>query len=133
MILAIVGTRTGREEVLRYEVRARIRLELDGAASDGFEIVTGCCSSGVDHFVRVNCGARFILHVVHAAWDIGPQAGPDRNRVIARVADRCLAFPERDEPKRGSGTWDCVRAFEALGKPVEVFGEWRRLGQWRLP
>lgn len=40
-----------------------------------------------------------------------------RNEALARVAHGCIAFVT----SMSGGTWDAIRRFEALGKPVEVW------------
>lgn len=126
MILAIVGT---RERKLRSEVLARLmclQSYIEGGDRQYEAIVTGCCPTGVDELVRRAFIQALPVVVAQAPWRLGQWAGPARNMIIARIADRCLAFPEKDETMLGSGTWHCIRQFERIGKPVEIFGEWRR-------
>ena len=78
---------------------------------------------------RGRLAGRRILIVIKRPWTLGSKAGPLGNAVMARWADVLYAFPERDEVERGSGTWNCIRAFEKKRKKAHIFGEWRRLGK----
>jgi hypothetical protein len=126
-IIAMVGTRSRIPAIL-----ADIEVVL-GALDLETIVVTGD-APGVDLHVRRTCkhlGLRYIE--CHARWNIGPQAGPERNTLIARLAQRVIAWPAtpRDGPnadRRGSaGTWNCVEQFESRKKPVVV-----RDAAWRV-
>lgn len=126
MILAIVGT---RERLLRSEVLARLmclQSEIEDGERKYDAIATGCCPTGVDELVRRAYADVLPVVVCRAPWGKGQWAGPARNVIIARISDLCLALPEKDETMLGSGTWHCIRQFERLGKPVEIFGDWKR-------
>jgi hypothetical protein len=122
MIVAFSGTRI---EPLRAEVEVDIRRILEGL-SVTTRIAVGDCPSGVDRYVRTQVRGRLLLVVFHAAWNapvIAKSAGPLRNLELASFADELFAYPERNEALRGSGTWDCVRAFEGVKKPRTIFDE----------
>jgi hypothetical protein len=124
MRIAFSGTRKSH---LSEPIRARVRQIIDATTTTDVLFV-GDCPTGVDALVRLVVYAKRHLVVAHAPWrTFGPRAGPARNAILADLAVFLWAFPECDEKESGSGTWDCVRAFEARGLPFEVFGDWKRL------
>lgn len=123
MNIAFSGT---RRYDLSATIRLRIRYLIDSTTINDV-IFVGDCETGVDQVVRLVARGSRQLVVAHAAWlGMGLGAGPARNRLLGVLSDQLYAFPERDEVLTGSGTWDTVRAFEGLGRPVEVFGGWKR-------
>jgi hypothetical protein len=124
--VAFSGTRV---DPLRDEVGDAIRSILAATGRED-EVWVGDCPTGVDRCVRATVRSRRMLVVAHAPWDeFGTPAGPLRNSLMANAADVLYAFPERHEVAAGSGTWDCIRAFEATGprSRVHIHGCWRRL------
>lgn len=80
-------------------------------------IVSG--GSGVVDLTAESYGLErgFEVDVFHANWgSFGRRAGPIRNTEIVRNSDRCVAFPYPG----CKGTWDTVRKFRAMNKPVEI-------------
>ena len=120
-LLAIVGTR----QCLR-PVNAAITAFMESLDRE-IIIVTGD-ASGVDAHVKRECKRLgFRLIVCHARWDhAGKRAGPERNTVVARLANRAVAWPASDPEHRelSAGTWNCIDQFLARGKDVREEG-WR--------
>jgi len=123
VLLALVGTRRRIPAVI-----ADITAMMEALDRDTI-IVTGD-APGVDAHVRRECkrlGFRFIeCHVrqIDGEW-AGRWAGPERNEIVSRLAQRAIAWPasSRDTPEDrqlSAGTWDCVEKFEARGKLVDV-------------
>ena len=123
VLLALVGTR----QCIHY-VNADVTRTMEAIDRDTI-IVTGD-ASGVDAHVKRECqrlGFRFLrCHVrkVNGKW-AGDWAGPERNKIIMRLANRVIAWPAspRDTPQNrqlSAGTWGCVELFEARGKPVDI-------------
>lgn len=110
--VAIVGTRDRRAAKFWQLIQ-----ELIGELAHDATVVTGCCHTGIDFVVRATAldMARSLV-VFHARWDIGPQAGPERNRLLVDYATRVIAMPA----KHSSGTWDVVKKAKAAGKPVRI-------------
>lgn len=126
-IIALVGTRRAIAAV-----NADITATLDALDRETI-IVTGD-APGVDAHVKRECKRLgFRLIVCHARWDThGLRAGPERNMVIARLAQRAIAWPAspNDTPenrKLSAGTWSAVDLFSERGKQVDVRDvAWRR-------
>ena len=127
-LLAIVGTRRRIPAVLTAITATMEAIDREAI------IVTGD-APGVDLHVKRECkrlGFRFIE--CHARWDAkGRGAGPERNTIIARLAQRVIAWPAspRETPEDrqlSAGTWNCVEQFEGRGKPVEI-----RKDAWNTP
>ena len=125
-LVAMVGTRRRIPAVL-----ASITTTLEGMDRETI-VVTGAAPGTALH-VKRECkrlGFRFIE--CHARWDHkGPAAGPERNTIIARLAQRVYAWPAspNDTPenrKLSAGTWNCVEQFASRGKTTVVMDDaWR--------
>jgi len=108
-LVAIVGSRGWKDmEAVCAEVR---RLPA------GTVVVSGG-ARGVDQMAVSEADAvGLVTVVVHPPWNVkGPSAGPIRNSVIVRIADRCIAFWDGQSP----GTRDTIDKFTKAGKPVSV-------------
>lgn len=88
-----------------------------------FQLVHGACSTGADaaagHWYEV-AGADLgcAEQRYPAVWARGPQAGPDRNRLMVEAgADLVLAFPLPE----GSGTQHTMRLAREAGIEVREF------------
>lgn len=110
--IAIVGSRIGTAWQADQVDRAI-------CAVDSTTVIVTGDASGVDSFARTLAqGRRRRLIVCHAA-NRGAVALKARNAMIAELADECIAFPDA----QSKGTWDTVRRFKSLGKPVRVLRE----------
>jgi hypothetical protein len=123
VLVAIVGARR-RIPAIVAAVTATME-QLDRSTI----IVTGC-AEGTDCHVRRECkrlGFRLIechARQIDGKW-AGRWAGPERNTMIARLAQRVIAWPASPEfpeveREKSSGTWNCVDQFRGRGKPVDV-------------
>lgn len=127
VLVALVGTRRRIPVVLEDITAVLERLDRETI------IVTGD-APGVDLHVKRECkrlGFRFIE--CHARWSIGLRAGPERNTIVARLAQRVIAWPgsprdTAENRKLSAGTWDCVEQFESRRKQATV-----RDSAWRTP
>ena len=120
LLLALVGTRRCIRVVNDDISRTMDLLDRETI------IVTGD-APGVDAHVKRECKRLgFRLISCHARWNThGRAAGPERNLVIVRLANRAIAWPaaSRDTPEdrtQSAGTWNCVELFEGRSKPVEI-------------
>ena len=118
-LVALVGTRK-RVQIVIDDVTALL------TSLNRQTIIVAGDASGTDAHVRRECdrlGFRCIeCHVrkVDGEW-AGDWAGPERNAMIARLAQRAVAWPLCPEDEgRSRGTWNCVGQFIQRGKPVEV-------------
>jgi len=108
-LVAIVGSRDWKDmEVVCAEVR---RLPA------GTVVVSGG-ARGVDKMAESEANAvGLVTVIVRPPWNIkGPSAGPIRNSVIARIADRCIAFWDGQSP----GTADVIKKFDKKNKKYTV-------------
>ena len=123
VIIAIVGARRRIASI-----NAAITVEME--KMDRRTIIVTGCAEGTDHHVRRECkrlGFRLIVchaRQVNGKW-AGHWAGPERNTVVARLAQRVMAWPASPEfpeveREKSSGTWNCVDQFRERGKPVDI-------------
>jgi hypothetical protein len=120
VLLALVGTRRCIS-VVNTDITATME------ALDRETIIVTGDAPGVDAHVKRECKRLgFRLITCHARWQThGRPAGPERNMVIARLANRAIAWPAapNDTPQnreQSAGTWSCVDLFGARGKSVDV-------------
>lgn len=117
VLLALVGTR----QCIRA-VNDDISATMDALDRETI-IVTGD-ATGVDAHVKRECKRLgFRLIVCHARWTThGLRAGPERNTVVVRLANRGIAWPATPENNRekSAGTWNVVDQFRERGKSVDV-------------
>ena len=117
ILLALVGTRRRIPSVLLDITSTMEALDRETI------IVTGD-APGVDLHVKRECkrlGFRFIE--CHARWDAkGLFAGPERNTVVARLANRVIAWPAtpKEDREHSKGTWNAIDQFRERGKQVVV-------------
>jgi|SRR5271157_525082 len=120
VIIAFIGTRRRIPAVL-----LDITVELENMDRETI-IVTGD-APGTDLHVKRECkrlGFRFIE--CHARWEAkGKGAGPERNQMIARLAQRVVAWPASPEfpaeqRELSAGSWNCIDQFRSRGKRVDV-------------
>lgn len=117
MIVAIVGSRPNLSWTEGHQTRARnavygciARLPPED------DIVTGD-AEGVDTWVRLAAvRSRVVIQVIPAWTRESRSAGPMRNRRIAAICDRMVAF--WDGASRG--TRSAIEAAVAIGKPVHL-------------
>jgi len=83
----------------------------------GTVVVSGGAKGG-DRMAEGEANAIGLVTVtVKPPWNVkGPSAGPIRNSVVARIADRCIAFWDGQSP----GTLDTIKRFEKAGKPCRI-------------
>ena len=122
-LVALVGTR----QCVR-EVNADITATLE-AMDTGTIIVTGD-AGGVDAHVKRECQRLgFRLIVCHARKKLGKWAGlwagPERNKIVARLAQRAIVWPATPEfppeaREKSAGSWNVIDQFRERKKPVEV-------------
>ena len=131
VLLALVGT---RRKIAAVNADITTTME----ALDRQTIIVTGDASGVDSHVRRECdrlGIRYIechARKVDGHW-AGRYVGPERNEIIARLAQRVIAWPgsPNDTPesrKQSAGTWDCIDRFRKRGKHAEV-----RATAWKQP
>jgi len=120
VLLALVGTRRAIAAV-----NADITATMEALDRETI-IITGD-APGVDAHVKRECKRiGFRLITCHARWQThGLRAGPERNTVIARLANRVIAWPAAsnatpDDRKQSAGTWSAIDLFAARGKSVDV-------------
>lgn len=121
--MALVGTR----QCIR-SVNLEITLTLE--AMDRETIIVTGCASGVDAHVKRECKRLgFRLIVCHARQTNGKwtsrSSGPERNKVVARLAQRAIVWPASPEfpeaeREKSAGSWNVVDQFRERQKPVEV-------------
>lgn len=120
VIVAIIGTSRRIPAALRAITSTMEALDRETI------IVTGD-GPGTDLHVKRECkrlGFRFIE--CHARWGTqGRRAWPERNQMIARLAQRVIAWPAAPEfpateREMSAGSWNCVDQFRERGKPVDV-------------
>jgi hypothetical protein len=122
-ILALVGTR----QCIRV-VNADITATME-ALDRQILIITGD-AGGVDAHVKRECkrlGFRlgcFHARQINGKW-AGLWAGPERNTLVVRIAQRGIVWPATPEfppekRKLSAGSWNVVDQFRERKKPVEV-------------
>lgn len=120
MKIAIVGTRTfDNLSVMKfllkeYSIEGKSLLEY----KENFSIISGG-AEGVDTLAEKYAEHYgFTIEVIKPDYDrFGKLAPLERNSEIALRADVCIAFV--NETSRG--TWDTIKKFKNLQKPVKVF------------
>jgi len=109
----------------KHEVSSAVLRRMARALAGGnhYEVIVGCCKTGIDKCVReafgisLNDGRCF-----RADWEKqGNAAGPIRNGKMIDVADRLGALPDHHDlyHKKG-GTWDTIQRAFTKGIPVLV-------------
>jgi NADPH:quinone reductase-like Zn-dependent oxidoreductase len=85
----------------------------------GTTVVHGGCA-GVDTAAgHVAKKLGFAVEVFRAMWELGPQAGPMRNRQMLQAgADLVIAF--HWDKALGKGTRDCILQAKGRRVPVEI-------------
>jgi hypothetical protein len=89
-----------------------------------FELIHGACSTGADQLAHrwFEAGGRALGCTEQrypAAWERGPQAGPERNRrMVEAGAELVLAFPLPG----GSGTQHTMQLAREAGIEIKEFG-----------
>lgn len=116
MIVAIVGSRPATLDVAQ-QTRARNTLtSIVKNLPPEDDIVTGD-AEGVDTWVRIAAAkTRVIIQVIPAWKRDGRRAGPMRNRRIAAICDRMIAFWDGKSP----GTKSAIAAAYDLKKEVHI-------------
>lgn len=107
--VAIFGSRNWKDPIAVCDAVRKLRA--------GTVVVSGG-APGVDTMAENEALAiGLIAVVVRAPWDVHKRAaGPMRNRVIADIADRGIAFWDGQSP----GTAGTIELFRKAEKPIEV-------------
>ena len=107
--VAIIGSRDWKDPEAVYDAVRGLRA--------GTVVVSGG-APGVDTMAENEALAiGLIVVVVRAPWDVHKRAaGPMRNRMIADIADRGIAFWDGQSP----GTNGTIALFRKAKKPIDV-------------
>lgn len=110
MIVAIIGSRG-----ISDEIGARVERYVRSLPANDI-VITGD-ASGVDAYARSASEQARICIIVRPAWERdGKAAGPIRNREIAGICDRMVAYWDG----RSRGTFSAINFARAMNKDVEV-------------
>ena len=110
--VAIVGTRNITDPTLGL-VREYVLL-----LPEGTTVVSGDGGAVDRTAVAIARCWGYPVSVHRPDWSKGKGAGPARNALIERDADRCAAWWDGES----RGTADTIERFRRAGKPVEVYG-----------
>ncbi len=126
-VLAVIGSRTTSRESLNRV--GRLVNHLFKSLDHHTLVVSGGAVTGADYWAKYLCNIRKIPYVEATAFwnapagksnglsnDYNPGAGHFRNRVIARMCTRMVAFWDGKSP----GTGGTLKYARLIGKPVEV-------------